>query len=135
MKVKINYEGKEVWVDDQVKECLDQLAREESVQSRRNRRHELLWDAWLIDGIEDSVMASVSIEEEIIKAMYIEAIEKLVGELEPIDKQMITERFIHKLKYREMAEKYAMPATSIQYRIEKSLKEMRKKFNNILKEL
>lgn len=138
MEVKINYEGKEIWVDEQVKECLDELKREESVQSRKSRRHELLWDSMLIDGIEneqDALPEKMPIEEDVIWAMYLQALDKLINGLETTDKQIITDRFFNKMKYREMAEKYAMPVTSIQYRIEKSIKEMSRKFNDVLNKL
>ena len=138
MEVKINYEGKEIWVDEQVKECLDELKREESVQSRKSRRHELLWDSMLIDRIENdqgTLPEIVPIEEDVIWAMYLQALDKLINGLETTDKQIITDRFFNKMKYREMAEKYAMPVTSIQYRIEKSIKEMSGKFNDVLNKL
>lgn len=138
MEVKINYEGKEIWVDEQVKECLDELKREESVQSRKSRRHELLWDSMLIDGIEneqDALPEKMPIEEDVIWAMYLQALDKLINGLETTDKQIITDRFFNKMKYREMAEKYAMPVTSIQYRIEKSIKKMSRKFNDVLNKL
>lgn len=138
MEVKINYEGKEIWVNEQVKECLDELKREESVQSRKSRRHELLWDSMLIDGIENdqgTLPEIVPIEEDVIWAMYLQALDKLINGLESTDKQIITDRFFNKMKYREMAEKYAMPVTSIQYRIEKSIKKMSRKFNDVLNKL
>jgi len=138
MEVKINYEGKEIWVDEQVKECLDELKREESVQSRKSRRHELLWDSMLIDRIENdqgTLPEIVPIEEDVIWTMYLQALDKLINGLESTDKQIITDRFFNKMKYREMAEKYAMPVTSIQYRIEKSIKKMSRKFNDVLNKL
>jgi DNA-directed RNA polymerase specialized sigma24 family protein len=138
MEVKINYEGKEIWVDEQVKECLDELKREESVQSRKSRRHELLWDSMLIDGIENdqgTLPEIVPIEEDVIWTMYLQTLDKLINGLESTDKQIITDRFFNKMKYREMAEKYAMPVTSIQYRIEKSIKKMSRKFNDVLNKL
>lgn len=138
MEVKINYEGKEIWVDEQVKECLDELKREESVQSRKSRRHELLWDSMLIDRIENdqgTLPEIVPIEEDVIWTMYLQTLDKLINGLESTDKQIITDRFFNKMKYREMAEKYAMPVTSIQYRIEKSIKKMSRKFNDVLNKL
>jgi DNA-directed RNA polymerase specialized sigma24 family protein len=86
-----------------------------------------------IEGIEN-LPEKTSIEE-VIWTMYLQALDKLINGLSPTDKQIITDRFINKMKYREIAVKYAMPVTSIQYRIERSIKEMRQKFDDVLKKL
>jgi DNA-directed RNA polymerase specialized sigma24 family protein len=132
MKEKINYEGQEIWVDEKIKTCLDELKREKEVQDRRNRRHELLWDSMMIEEIENH-KEILPIEDDVINALYIKALDKLIGGLEEIDKRLIIDRFINKMKYSEMADKYSMPDSTIDSRIKKILELMKSDFDDMLR--
>jgi len=138
MKVKINYEGKEILVDEAVKSCLDELKRQEEVLDRKNRRHEILWDSILlggIDAVKESILSGDIVEDQVINEMYMKALEQIIEGLEELDRVIIIDRYMNSLKYKDLSSKYNMPITSVQYRIERALSDMSIKFDAILKKL
>ena len=77
MKVIVNYGGTEILVDEKIKECLDELKRQEKVMNRRNRRHEILWDSNLLEGMEAAREIAVSlesIEDGVIKKIFLDSL-------------------------------------------------------------
>lgn len=132
MKVKTDYNGQDIWVDEDVKKCLDELEKEEKAQNRRNRRHELLWDSIMIKEI-DYVKDDLPIEEEVIDSLYKKAIEKLVQGLDDLDRKLIIDRFINRLKYSEMVNKYELPDSTINSRIKRIIAKIKSALNDALK--
>lgn len=123
MKVKINYEGTEIWVEEEVKVCLDELKREEESRKRKNRRKEILWDAMLVEGMEAIELFDMnSIEDEVFNKIYLQGLYLILMDLDEFDKKLIKDRFVNKLKYKELSAKYNMPISSIQYKLERILK-------------
>lgn len=123
MKVKINYEGTEILVEEEIKRCLDELKREEESRKRKNRRKEILWDAILIEGMEVFELLDMSsIEDEVIEDIYLQGLYSLLIGLEDFDKKLIKDRFVNELKYKELSNKYSMPVSSIQYKLERIYK-------------
>ena len=124
MKVIVNYGGTEILVDEKIKECLDELKRQEEVMNRRNRRHEILWDSTLLEGMEaarEIAESLESIEDGVIKKIFLDALNNMMEALEEIDRLLIVDRFIHQMKYRELSSKYGIPDSTIESRIKKVL--------------
>lgn len=124
MKVIVNYGGTEILVDEKIKECLDELKRQEEVMNRRNRRHEILWDSTLLEGMEaarEIAESLESIEDGVIKKIFLNALNNMMEALEEIDRLLIVDRFIHQMKYRELSSKYGIPDSTIESRIKKVL--------------
>jgi RNA polymerase sigma factor (sigma-70 family) len=124
MRVIVNYGGTEILVDEKIKECLDELKRQEEVMNRRNRRHEILWDSTLLEGMEaarEIAESLESIEDGVIKKIFLEALDDMMETLEEIDQLLIVDRFIHQMKYRELSSKYGIPDSTIESRIKKVL--------------
>ncbi|MDK2798929.1 MAG: hypothetical protein PWQ70_548 [Clostridiales bacterium] len=124
MRVIVNYGGTEILVDEKIKECLDELKRQEEVMNRRNRRHEILWDSTLLEGMEaarEIAESLESIEDGVIKKIFIDALNNMMEALEEIDRLLIVDRFIHQMKYRELSSKYGIPDSTIESRIKKVL--------------
>ena len=125
MKVIVNYGGTEILVDEKIKECLDELKRQEEVMNRRNRRHEILWDSTLLEGMEAAREIAVSlesIEDGVIKKVFLDALNNMMEALEEIDRLLIVDRFIHQMKYRELSSKYGIPDSTIESRIKRVLR-------------
>lgn len=124
MKVIVNYGGTEILVDEKIKECLDELKRQEEVMNRRNRRHEILWDSTLLEGMEaarEIAESLESIEDGVIKKIFLNALNNMMEALEEIDRLLIVDRFIHQMKYRELSSKYGIADSTIESRIKKVL--------------
>ncbi|MDI3478503.1 MAG: hypothetical protein PWQ37_1888 [Candidatus Petromonas sp.] len=124
MKVIINYGGTEILVDEKIKECLDELKRQEEVMNRRNRRHEILWDSTLLEGMEaarEIAESLESIEDGVIKKIFLDALDNMMETLEEIDRLLIVDRFINQMKYRELSSKYGIADSTIESRINKVL--------------
>lgn len=124
MRVIVNYGGTEILVDEKIKECLDELKRQEEVMNRRNRRHEILWDSTLLEGMEaarEIAESLESIEDGVIKKIFLDALDNMMEALEEIDRLLIVDRFIHQMKYRELSSKYGIPDSTIESRIKKVL--------------
>jgi len=124
MRVIVNYGGTEILVDEKIKECLDELKRQEEVMNRRNRRHEILWDSTLLEGMEaarEIAESLESIEDGVIKKIFFDALDNMMEALEEIDRLLIVDRFIHQMKYRELSSKYGIPDSTIESRIKRVL--------------
>lgn len=124
MKVIVNYGGTEILVDEKIKECLDELKRQEEVMNRRNRRHEILWDSTLLEGMEaarEIAETIETIEDGVIKKIFLDALDNMMETLEEIDRLLIVDRFIHQMKYRELSSKYGIADSTIESRIKKVL--------------
>lgn len=124
MKVIVNYGGTEILVDEKIKECLDELKRQEEVMNRRNRRHEILWDSTLLEGMEaarEIAESLESIEDGVIKKIFLNALDNMMETLEEIDRLLIVDRFTHQMKYRELSSKYGIPDSTIESRIKRVL--------------
>lgn len=124
MKVIVNYGGTEILVDEKIKECLDELKRQEEVMNRRNRRHEILWDSTLLEGMEaarEIAESLESIEDGVIKKIFLDALDNMMEALEEIDRLLIVDRFIHQMKYRELSYKYGIPDSTIESRVKRVL--------------
>jgi len=124
MKVIVNYGGTEILVDEKIKECLDELKRQEEVMNRRNRRHEILWDSTLLEGMEaarEIAESLESIEDGVIKKIFLDALDNMMEALEEIDRLLIVDRFIHQMKYKELSSKYGIPDSTIESRVKRVL--------------
>lgn len=124
MRVIVNYGGTEILVDEKIKECLDELKRQEKVMNRRNRRHEILWDSTLLEGMEaarEIAESLESIEDGVIKKIFLDSLDNMMEALEEIDRLLIVDRFIHQMKYRELSSKYGIPDSTIESRIKRVL--------------
>jgi RNA polymerase sigma factor (sigma-70 family) len=124
MRVIVNYGGTEILVDEKIKECLDELKRQEEVMNRRNRRHEILWDSTLLEGMEaarEIAESLESIEDGVIKKIFLDALDNMMETLEEIDRLLIVDRFINQMKYRELSSKYGIADSTIESRINKVL--------------
>jgi len=134
MKLKINYEGTEIWVEEKVKTCLDELKREEESRQRKHRRKEILWDSILVEGMKQAKKLgkkNYSLEDKVIKEIYLQELYLVLMDLEELDRKLIVDRFINELKFRELSVKYSIPITSIQYKLERILKYINNALNNI----
>ena len=129
MKEIIEYLGLEIEVDEEVKICLEELDRKEDSLARKNRRHELLWDSTLVegmDGVKNKTGSEGLLEDMVIDLMENERIREAVEELDELDRGIIIDRFFKQMKYRELAEKYGIASSSIETRIKRVLKKMGK---------
>ena len=129
MKEVIEYLGQEIEVDEEVKICLEELDRKEDSLARKNRRHELLWDSTLvggIDGIRNKTGSEGHMEDMVMDLMEKERIREAVEELDEIDREIIIDRFFKQMKYRDLAEKYGIASSSIETRIKRLLKVLKK---------
>ena len=129
MKEIIEYLGQEIEVDEEVKICLEELERNEGSLARKNRRHELLWDSTLVegmDGVRNKTGSEGLMEDVVMDLMEEERIREAVEELDELDRAIIIDRFFKEMKYRELAEKYGMPSSSIESRIKRVLNRLKK---------
>lgn len=130
MKVIIEYNGQEIEVEEEIRICLEDLDRQAESIARKNRRHELLWDSALVEGVDgakDKTGAEARMEDMVMDLMEHEDIRAAVAELDELDRKIIVDRFFNQMKYRELAEKYGMASSSIETRIKRVLKGIKTK--------
>ena len=129
MKEVIEYLGQEIEVDEKVKSCLEELDRKEDSLARKNRRQELLWDSTLVegmDGVKNKTGSEDHMEDMVMDLMENERIREAVEELDELDRGIIIDRFFKQMKFRDIAEKYRMPSSTIETRIKRVLKRLEK---------
>ncbi|MCG8540174.1 MAG: hypothetical protein MJA82_09565 [Clostridia bacterium] len=132
MKVKINYQGREIWVEEEVKNCLDDFARKQDAMERRSRRHEVLWDALQIEGMDkarECAEMNSNVEDEVIKTIYLEAVCQIVQGLDALEKAIFVDKYFNGLKYKELEAKYNIPDSTIHSKLSRILKVIQRKIN------
>lgn len=129
MNKRVEYNGKIITVSEEIYECLNTFKRKESNRGRQLRRHELLWDGGLLEGMDaarDMVGRIPGIEEELLKSELYDQLWNEIRSLNKLDQLLLVDKVVNGLKYRELSLKYELPISTIDSklrRIKKNLKE------------
>lgn len=132
MRVLTVYEGQEILVEEEIKLCLDKLEREKKAQKKKIKRHELLWDSMRIEELDSDEEVN-SAENDAILAINSKHLRKILDELGELDRELIIDRYVNRMKLPEMEKKYLIPETTLSSRIKRILDDLKYNLKNYFK--
>lgn len=118
----VEYLGENIVVTEEVYTCLMELERKKSNQGRQLRRHELLWDGGLLEGMDgarNKALMQESIEEHMVKEELYHALWTALNALDSMERSLMVDKYIHGFTYARLSQKYNLPTSTLDSRLKK----------------